>query len=157
VTGSAVGDIFDPGCALTQQEKLWEITELVRVRTASAGVILQRLAELDYGVDGQERQGLVTIARSAANVASREYSRVRRARPKAPLARILERNAEVPLTDVKITGSMSNAHSCQRESYKTAYKVSVGFEKLHVGLKMFRSTLMRFHVYWSVETWQQPI
>lgn len=58
VTGPAAGDIFDAGCALTQQEKLWEITELVRVRIASTGVTLQRLAELDYGVDGQERQGL---------------------------------------------------------------------------------------------------
>lgn len=99
-TGSAVGALVDPGYALTSQEKLSEITELLQVRTGSAGVTLQRLAELDCEIDGQERQGLLTIAKSAANVASREYSRVRRTRPKAPLARMLERNAEVPLAGV---------------------------------------------------------
>lgn len=42
---SAVGTILDPGYAVTPQEKLSEITELMQVRTASAGFTLQRLAE----------------------------------------------------------------------------------------------------------------
>lgn len=88
-------------CGLSPQEKLSEITELVRVRTASAEVILRRLAERDYDLDGHERQHLLEIARAAADVASKEYARVRRTRPKLPLARMLERNAEVPFADVQ--------------------------------------------------------
>jgi len=106
-SSKAVGSAFkrdmvlvDPGCALTPHEKFLEIAELVQVRTASAGVTLQRVAELGYEIDGQERQGLLTIARSAADVALREYSRVCRTRPKAPLVHMLERNAEVPLLGV---------------------------------------------------------
>lgn len=92
--------LIDPRYALTAQEKLLEIMELIKVRTASPWVTLQRLAELDDTFDGQERQGLLEIARAAANVASKEYSGVRRTRPKKLVARALERNAVVPLSEV---------------------------------------------------------
>lgn len=93
--------LLDPGSGLSPQGKLAETAELMRVRTAAAGVTLQRLAELGDGeLDGQGRQGLLAIARAAANVASKEYARVRRTRPKAPLARMLERNAELPFAEV---------------------------------------------------------
>lgn len=92
--------LLDPGSGLSLQDKLAETTELMRVRTAAAGVTLQRLEELDDELDGQERQGVLAIASAAANVASKEYARVRRTRPKTPLARMLARNAEVPFAEV---------------------------------------------------------
>jgi hypothetical protein len=92
--------LLDPGSGLSLQDKLAEATELMRVRTAAAGVTLQRLAELGDKLNERERQSLLTIARAAANVAWKEYARVRRTRPKAPLARMLERNAEVPFAEV---------------------------------------------------------
>lgn len=97
--------LLDPGSGLSPQDRLAETAELMRVRTAAAGVTLQRLAELGDGeLDGQGRQGLLAIARAAANVASKEYARVRCTRPKAPLARMLERNAEVPFAEVQDYG-----------------------------------------------------
>jgi hypothetical protein len=75
----------------------------MRVRTAAAGITLQRLAELDGSseLDGRERQDVLAIARAAANIAWKEYARVHRTRPRMPLARMLERNAEVPFAEVQ--------------------------------------------------------
>jgi hypothetical protein len=92
--------LLDPGSGLSPQDKRAETTELMRVRTAAAGGTLQRLVELNGELDGQGQQDLLTIAKAAANVASKEYARVRRTRPKAALARMLERNAEVPFAEV---------------------------------------------------------
>lgn len=74
------------------------------MKTAATGVTLQRLAELGDKLDRRERQHLLVIARKAANVASKAYARVRRTRPKAPLARMLERNVKVPLAEVQDYG-----------------------------------------------------
>jgi hypothetical protein len=76
----------------------------MRVKTAAAGVTLQRFAELGDELDGRKRQDVLAVARAAANVAWKEYARVRRTRPKAPLARMLERNAEVPFAEVQDYG-----------------------------------------------------
>lgn len=94
----------DPGSGLSPQDKLAETIELIQVKTAATGVTLQRLAELGDKLDRRERQDLLVIARTAANVASKAYARVCRTRPKAPLARMLERNVELPFAEVQDYG-----------------------------------------------------
>lgn len=140
----AVGSAFkrdtglvDPGCALTKEEKILEITELVRVRTASSGITLQRPAELDGKLDGQERQGVLEIARTAANVASREYSRARRTRPKT-VARALERDVEVPFSGVN---DYREYLRCLQRQAKELHDGFGGLEVFHeafYGMKLVR-------------------
>jgi len=143
---------IDTGHALTPQEKLSEISELMRVKTAGAGITLQRLAELDGGseLDGRERQEVLAIAREAANIASKEYARVRRTRPKMPLARILERNAEVPLAEVQDYKEYLRCLQLQAEELRDGVwglgafrEVSRGVENVRKGLDEMSDTAER--------------
>jgi hypothetical protein len=134
--------LLDPGSGLSPQEKISEITELMRVRTAAAGVTLQRLAELGDGeLDGQGRQGLLAIASAAANVALKEYAWVRRTRPKAPLAGMLERNAEVPFAEVQDYGEYLRCLRWQVRELQDGVRGLGGFREASRGTKDVRKRL----------------
>ena len=144
VAGSAFrlnNALIDPGYGLTVHEKLSEVTELMQVRTASAGVTLQRLAELGYELDGQQRQSLLAIARSAGNFASKEYARVRRTRPKTPLTRMLERNAEVPLADVHDYKEYLSCLQWQAKELQDGVEGLAGFREVFCGVEDLRKRL----------------
>lgn len=144
VTGSAFSlnnALIDPGYGLTVHEKLSEVTELIQVRTVSAGVTLQRLAELSYELDGQQRHSLLAIARSAGNFASKEYARVRRTRQKYPLARMLERNAEVPLADVNDYKECLSCLQWQAKELQNGVEGLAGFREVFRGVEDLQKRL----------------
>jgi hypothetical protein len=134
--------LLDPGSGLSPQDRLADTAELMRVRTAAAGITLQRLAELRDGeLDGQERQGLLAIARAAANVASKEYARIRRTRPKAPLVRMLERNAEVPFAEVQDYGEYLRCLRWQARELQDGVRGLGGFREASRGVEDARNRL----------------
>ena len=137
----AAGTLVDPRNALTPQEKLSEITELLRVRTANTVVTLQRLAELGHELDGKERQGLLTIARAAADIASREYSRVRRTQPKAALAYMLERNAEMALAEASDYKEYLHCLRLQAKEIQDSVRGFEAFQEASDGIEHVRRCL----------------
>jgi hypothetical protein len=109
----------------TTQEKVLEITELLRVKTASSNITLQRLAELESSLGAKERPSLLKTAKSAAAAAQKEYNRMRNIRkPAGSRVSVSARNSEVPLPDVQ-------------SDREYVHRVQLQAERLQLGMQGF--------------------
>ena len=127
---------------ITPREKLSELSELLHVRTASSKITLQRLAELDSPLSAEERTSLLTIARSAAETALKEYNPVRHTqRPTMLSAGTLERNAAVPRAGMLGYNEYLQAIQVQAKELQAGVKVLDDSQEATDGIDRVRKCL----------------